>query len=131
MWDLRGSVTSNSTSIYQNKIYNQVLVESSCCKINKWWSEIFKWELVCCRSNREESIFCKNFTSLLVDLFALRITKSNSSQVFTLKLFIALVFLSDHICVLFTFPLYAWYDLSPFNLDLIINLSNHLTNILG
>ena len=44
LWDLRGSVPSNSTSVYWNKIYNRVLVESSCCKINKWWSKTFEWD---------------------------------------------------------------------------------------
>ena len=32
MWVLRGFVPSNSISVYWNKIYNQVLVESSCYK---------------------------------------------------------------------------------------------------
>ena len=45
LWDLRGFISFNSTSVYQNKIHNQVLVESSCCKINKQWSETFEWDL--------------------------------------------------------------------------------------
>ena len=45
LWDLRGFVPSNSTSVYRNKIYNQVMVEYSCCKINKPWSETFEWDL--------------------------------------------------------------------------------------
>ena len=75
--------------------------------------------------------YYKNFNSLLVDLFTLRIDRSNPLSVFALKRFVSLVFLNDHIYVLFTFLLFALYDLSLFNLDLIINLSNHLTNILG
>ena len=31
LWDLRGFVPSNYTSVYQSKIFNQVLVEPSCC----------------------------------------------------------------------------------------------------
>ena len=31
LWDLKHSVPSNPKSVYQNKIHNQVLVESSCC----------------------------------------------------------------------------------------------------
>ena len=50
-------------------------------------------------------IFCKNFNSLLVDLFTLRIVRSNLPKVFTLKRFVSLVFLGDHIGVFFTFPL--------------------------
>ena len=49
--------------------------------------------------------FYKNFNSLLVDLFTLRIVSSNLPKVFTLKRFVLLVFLGDHIGVFFTFPL--------------------------
>ena len=51
--------------------------------------------------------YCKNFNSLLVDLFTLKMARSNPPQVFTLKQFVSLVFLGNHICVLFTFLLYA------------------------
>ena len=51
--------------------------------------------------------YCKNFNSLLVDLFTLRIVRSNPPQIFTLKWFVSLVFIGAHICVLFTFPPFA------------------------
>ena len=31
LWNLRGFVPSNYTSVYQSKIFNQVVVEPSCC----------------------------------------------------------------------------------------------------
>ena len=31
LWDMRGVVPSNYTSIYRSKIYNQALVKPSCC----------------------------------------------------------------------------------------------------
>ena len=59
------------------------------------------------------------------------IVRLNSPHIFTLELLVSLVFLGHHIIVFFIFHCYAWYDLSLFNLDIIINLGNHLTNILG
>ena len=47
-------------------------------------------------------IFCK-LQFVLVDLFILRIVRSNPSKVFTLRRFISLVFLGNYICVLFFF----------------------------
>ena len=44
-----------------------------------------------------------NFNSITVDLFTLRIIRLNSLQVFILKLLVSLVFLDNHIVVLFTF----------------------------
>ena len=66
---------------------------------------------------------CKNFNSPEWICFTLRIVKSNHPKVFTLKLLVSLVFLGHHIVVFFIFRYCAWYDLSLFNLDLIINLS--------
>ena len=43
LWDLRGVVPSNQTSIYWNKIYNQALVEPSCCY--KDWQLKVIWNL--------------------------------------------------------------------------------------
>ena len=42
---------------------------------------------------------CKNFNSLLVDLYTLRIVKSNHPLVFTMKQFVSLFFLGDLIYV--------------------------------
>ena len=44
-----------------------------------------------------------NFDSIIVDLFTLRIVRLNHFQAFILKLLIYLIFLDNHIIVLFTF----------------------------
>ena len=44
-----------------------------------------------------------NFDSITVNLFTLRIVRLNSLKVFILKLLVSLVFLDNHIVVLFTF----------------------------
>ena len=44
-----------------------------------------------------------NFNSITVDLFTLRIVRLNPLSVFILKLLVSLVFLDNHIVVLFTF----------------------------
>ena len=65
-----------------------------------------------------------------MDLFTLRIVRLNPPQVFPLKWLVSLVFLGHHIIFFFTF-LHQVICLHVFNLDLIINLSKYLDNLLG
>ena len=65
-----------------------------------------------------------------MDLFTLRIAKLNPPQDFTLKRLISLVFLGHHIIEFFIF-LHQVICLHVFNLDLMINLNNYLSNSLG
>jgi len=78
-------------------------------------SQSHKHGSLCAANLREKSLWIWSlhvvgsvsyyFNSLLVDFFTLKIARSNPPRVFTLKQFVLLVFLGDHICVLFTFPL--------------------------